>query len=172
MSIYAAQHWLQSDPPFVFYMLPMRAWELLAGRLIALRVAKAMKPNQTIAEFLAASGLALITASLFLIDEDTPFPDLYALAPCIGAALIIAAGFHRETTVARALSIGPAAFIGLTSYSLYLWHWPLLVFAGIYRNRELFVSERVAVVMAALLVSALSWRFVERPFRRRATGWT
>ncbi|MGX8009835.1 acyltransferase family protein [Mesorhizobium sp. ORM8.1] len=171
MSIYAAEHWLQSDPPFVFYMLPTRAWELLTGGLIALPVAKAMRPTQTIAELLDASGLTLITASIFLLDQDTPFPGLYALAPCVGAALIIGAGFHRQTLVSRALSIGPAAFIGLTSYSLYLRHWPLLVFAGIYRNRELFVSERVAIVMAALLVSALSWRFVERPFRRRATGW-
>ncbi|WP_027162757.1 acyltransferase family protein [Mesorhizobium sp. WSM1293] len=172
MSIYAAEHWLQSDPPFVFYMLPTRAWELLVGGLIALPVAKAIRPTQTIAEFLAASGLGLIAASLFLLDHDTPFPGLYALAPCVGAALIIAAGFHRETMVAKALSTGPGGFIGLMSYSLYLWHWPLLVFAGIYRNRELLVSERVAVLMAALLVSALSWRFVERPFRRRATGWT
>ncbi|ARP68113.1 MULTISPECIES: acyltransferase family protein [Mesorhizobium] len=171
ISITAAQHWLQSDPPFVFYMLPTRAWELLTGGLIALPAAKAMRPTRTIAELLAASGLALITASLFLLNQDTPFPGLYALAPCIGAALIIAAGFHRDTMVSKALSIKPAAFIGLTSYSLYLWHWPLLVFAGIYRNRELFVSERVAVVLAALLASALSWRFVERPFRRRATGW-
>ncbi|WP_254022786.1 hypothetical protein [Mesorhizobium ventifaucium] len=74
MSIYAAQHWLQSDPPFVFYMLPTRACELLAGGLIAPPVAKAMKPNQTIAELLATAGLAHIIASLFLIDQDTPFP--------------------------------------------------------------------------------------------------
>lgn len=171
LSIYAAQHWLQSDPPFVFYMLPTRAWELLLGGLMSLPVTKAMKPDQTIAELLAASGLALIMASLFLIDHDTPFPGIYALAPCLGAALIIAAGLHRETMVSKALSIGPAAFIGLISYSLYLWHWPLLVFAGIYQNRELLVSERVAVVIAALLVSALSWRCVERPFRRQATSW-
>ncbi|MER8423280.1 acyltransferase family protein [Mesorhizobium sp. M1403] len=173
LSIAAAQFWLPVDAPFVFYMLPTRAWELLLGGLIALPAVRSIKLGQTVAEILSSSGLALIIASLFTIDHDTPFPGIYALEPCLGAGLIIFAGIHYQPAVSRALSVSPAAFVGLISYSLYLWHWPLLVFAGIYENRELLVSERAAIVIAALLISALSWRFVERPFRqkREAALW-
>ncbi|MER9661625.1 acyltransferase [Mesorhizobium sp. M0159] len=165
MSIDIAQRLLPISQPFVFYMLPTRAWELLIGGLLALPAVRAVNIGHGAAEFLSACGLALIIASLFLINDDTPFPGLHALPPCLGAALII--GIHRETMVSKALSICPAAFIGLISYSLYLWHWPLLVFAGIYQNRDLLVSERVSIVVAALLISTLSWRFVERPFRQK-----
>lgn len=172
LSLDIAQRFLPVSQPFVFYMLPTRAWELLLGGLIALPAVRAVKLGRMPAELLSACGLALIAGSLFLIDSETPFPGLAALAPCLGAAFIIAAGIHNQPTVSKALSAPPAAFVGLISYSLYLWHWPLLVFAGIYENRELFLSERVGVVIAALIVSTLSWRFVERPFRQRATGWT
>ncbi|MER9255079.1 acyltransferase [Mesorhizobium sp. M0598] len=168
-SIAAGQYWLPVDQPFVFYMLPTRAWELLLGGIIALPSVKAMaaRLERRPAEIAALAGLALIVASLFIIDSDTPFPGLSALGPCIGAALLIAAGIRHQTAVSRALSVSPAAFVGLISYSLYLWHWPLLVFLGIYKNRNLFVSERVSIVVAALLISTLSWRFVERPFRQK-----
>lgn len=171
-SIVASQRWLPINAPFVFYMLPTRAWELLLGGLIALPSVRAMaaRQNQSVAEILALAGLALIAASLFMIDHDTPFPGVYALGPCLGAALVVVAGTRRETAVSRVLSIRPAAFIGLISYSLYLWHWPLLVFAGIYKNRDLFVSERSVIVAAALLISTLSWWFVERRFRQRGAA--
>ncbi|MER9419210.1 acyltransferase [Mesorhizobium sp. M0306] len=167
-SIAAGQYLLPVNQAFVFYMLPTRAWELLLGGMIALPSAKAMvaRLERRPAEITALAGLALIAASLFMIDSDTPFPGLSALGPCIGAAVVIAAGIRHQTAVSTALSVSPAAFVGLISYSLYLWHWPLLVFAGVYKNRDLFVSERVSIVIAALLISALSWRFVERPFRQ------
>ncbi|MER8556153.1 acyltransferase [Mesorhizobium sp. M1217] len=169
-SLDIAQRFLPVSQPFVFYMLPTRAWELLIGGLLALPAVRAVKPGHVAAEILCAGGLALIVGSLFLINDDTPFPGLYALPPCLGAALII--GIHRETVVSKALSIRPAAFIGLISYSLYLWHWPLLVFAGIYQNRSLLISERIGIVIAALLISTLSWRFVERPFRQKPGAHT
>ncbi|TIL36586.1 acyltransferase family protein [Mesorhizobium sp.] len=169
LSIAASQYWLPVNAPFVFYMLPTRAWELLLGGLLALPSVRAFAVNQsqTSAEILALVGLGVVAASLFMIDHNTPFPGIYALAPCLGAAFVIAAGIRHQTLASKALSVSPAAFTGLISYSLYLWHWPLLVFAGIYANRELLLSERVGVVIAALLISALSWRFVERPFRQR-----
>ncbi|MES0068053.1 acyltransferase [Mesorhizobium sp. M0074] len=170
LSIDIAQRLLPVSQPFVFYMLPTRAWELLVGGLLALPAVRAVDIGHARAEILSACGLALIIGSLFLINDDTPFPGLYALPPCLGAAFII--GIHRQTMVSKALSIRPAGFIGLISYSLYLWHWPLLVFAGIYKNRDLLVSERIGIVVAALLISTLSWRFVERPFRQKPGAHT
>jgi peptidoglycan/LPS O-acetylase OafA/YrhL len=171
LSLYSAQRILPVSQPFAFYMLPARAWELLLGGLLAMPMIRNARLGQMPAELLSACGLALVLGALFLIDSGTPFPGLAALAPCLGAALIIAAGIHYQPAISKALSVLPATFVGLISYSLYLWHWPLLVFAGIYANRQLYLSERVGVVMLALVVSALSWRFVERPFRRQASGW-
>ena len=76
---------------------------------------------------MAATGLALIIWALIFYRPGTPFPGMNALLPCGGAALIIAAGSYGETAVSRVLSLSPFVFIGLISYSLYLWHWPIIV---------------------------------------------
>ena len=154
-------------PKAVFYQLPFRAWELGVGALLAaLPMKPAPRPGRAwLAEIAGLGGLALIGGSILLLDESVPFPGLAALPACAGAGLVIASGAWGTFT-ARMLSLPPARFVGLISYSLYLWHWPVIVFA------RLAVPHvplgRVEAVLISFVLAWLSWRFVERPFRTNA----
>jgi hypothetical protein len=108
-------------------------------------------------------GLGTYFFAIFAFSIETPFPGEYALVPCIGAACLIYAG--PQTVLGRMLSLRPVVFIGLISYSLYLWHWPLLVFARYFVLRDLFVWEKAAFILLSVIVAAISWAYVEKPFR-------
>jgi hypothetical protein len=117
---------------------------------------------------LSGLGLLLIVGSVFLIGSDLPFPGLLAIPPCLGAALIILAGRDGPSLVGRLLSLRPVVFIGLISYSLYLWHWPIFVFQKNYGMLVTGLSDsstKMVLVAEALVVAALSWKFIEQPFR-------
>lgn len=165
LSVYAVRHHRDA----AFYLLPTRAWELLIGSVIALNAVPRLS-WRWLNEAFAAAGLVLILLAVFGYDRATRFPGEAALLPCIGAGLIIYAGLNgRFTLIARMLSWRPVVFVGLISYSLYLWHWPLIVFAK-YRNVAALSNTQSAMVLAAsLALATFSWRFVERPFRRSAT---
>ena len=157
------------DQRAAFYLPFARAWELLTGALLAVGVT-AGPPRRWMREAAAAAGLGLILATVFLLPATAGFPGMNALAPCLGAALVIWAGSGEgggPTLAARVLQLRPMVFLGLISYSLYLWHWPLLVFARYYGLGELGLTSRIAVVAVALLAATASWRFVEQPFRTR-----
>src|SRR5262245_10862251 len=151
---------LRFAPVSDFYLLPFRAWELMLGAMLALSPIKSSGRTCTI---LAWSGLALLLLSIFAFSADTPFPGENALLPCIGAAFVIYAG--PQTIVGRLLSLRPVVFIGLISYSLYLWHWPLLVFARYVVLRDLLLWEKLALILLSGMIAALSWAYVEKPFR-------
>ena len=155
------RHW----PDAAFYLLPARIFEFVLGALVALRPAV---PIGRTAVPLAWLGLALILLPIGLYSRETPFPGLAALVPCLGAALVILAG--PGGAVARLLGRAPLVAIGLLSYSLYLWHWPVLIFGEIWLGRPLGGAETGLALALVLGLSALTWRFVERPFRRRITG--
>src|SRR5258706_114232 len=147
-----------------FYLAPTRAWELGLGCLLALggeRVAL----RKAARELAALAGLALIAYSVVAYGADTHFPGFATLPPVVGAALILWAGVGGSSAVGRALSTRPAVFFGLISYSLYLWHWPLLVYATYYLVRPLTPLEASGVVALSTALAAASWRWVERPFR-------
>lgn len=150
-----------------FYLLPMRAWELLMGSVIALGAVPPL-PNRKWREVLAALGIGLILYAVLAYDQSTPFPGEYALAPCLGAALIIHAGRDASapTWTARLLSLQPVVFIGLISYSLYLWHWPLIVYAKYIAIFPLTTWQSAAIVATGVAMATLSWRYVEAPFRK------
>ncbi len=157
------------SPKATFYLLPMRAWELLLGGMVAagyMRLPKVQKCRE------AASllGFVLIVAGLFLLDEQSLFPGYNALYPCIGAVLIILAGQDgMKTLVGKGLAWKPVVFIGLISYSLYLWHWPLIVFWKYYLVGHLDVVQQMIVVAVSMVCAALTWHFVERPFRGKGS---
>ncbi len=165
---------LDRAPARAFFATPGRVWELLVGVLTAL-MGPAMITSRVQREAVAAVGLALIAYGYFFYSDATPFPGPAALVFCIGAALVIYAGTNGgETLTGRVLSSPLFAGIGLISYSVYLWHWPLIVFVR-YRFPELFSGEGAAIiglrftlVTASLVLGFLSWRFIERPFRARA----
>jgi peptidoglycan/LPS O-acetylase OafA/YrhL len=160
-------YWLERDPDTAFYLTPMRGWELLVGALLA---AKAIPENRTpwLREFETLAGLSLLIWCVTTYSSQTVFPGLNAVAPCIGAALIIHAGDQGGSTTTWALSRKPIVFTGLISYSLYLWHWPILVFAKYVAVRPLKPFETALCLVLAGAVSVLSWRFIEHPFRARA----
>ena len=147
-----------------FYLLPSRTWELLLGSCIALMPAPALP--QWLREGAGIAGVVLILTAVFTFDSSTPFPGAAALLPCLGTGLIIACGRNGKTTLAmHALSLRPVVFVGLISYSLYLWHWPVLVFARHYVLEPLSAYQASVLVMLSILLAIGSWRFVERPFR-------
>ena len=152
------------DQAAAFYLVQSRAWELLLGSLFA--IGGFSNPSaRWQGELLAAFGLGLIAVSVELISTETAFPGLAALGPCIGAAAILHSGATTTTWTGRLLASPPLRFVGLISYSLYLWHWPLIVFFRVFREPS--NVERVALVVVCILVATISWRFVERPFRER-----
>jgi peptidoglycan/LPS O-acetylase OafA/YrhL len=152
-------------PVATFYLLPARAWELMLGALLALGAVPPIR-SRLASEILSAVGLLLIGAAIFTFTPDTPFPGPAALLPCAGAALVIHAAQPERTLVGRALTVQPLVFIGLISYSLYLWHWPVFVFATYVNFREPAGMESVALLVLSFALAALSWRLIEQPFRR------
>ncbi len=153
------------DQTAAFYLPFTRMWELLFGAMITLRTFP-LPQARWLRELLAASGLLGIAAAIFLYSAITPFPGEASLLPCLGAGLIILVGQDSPTLTSRLLSLRPIVFIGLISYSLYLWHWPLLVFF----TWLVLLPGQVAgihsiLAVASFVIATLSWRFVESPFR-------
>lgn len=154
----------QSRPAMGYYLLPWRAWELGVGVLVAL-VLRHLAPSRPLREVMGLGGLALIAIAIFSIDEAMVFPGWVAALPVIGTALIIVAGGKMGTFCDRLLGSTPLVWIGLISYSLYLWHWPVIVF---YQQITFDRPDALGCVLVVLLSMALawaSWAWVERPFR-------
>jgi peptidoglycan/LPS O-acetylase OafA/YrhL len=152
-----------------FYLLPSRTWELMLGSIIALT--PAWEGGRSMRELLGWLGLGLVLAAVLGFGPTTPFPGAAALLPCVGTGLVIVAGRGRgaaqtqQTMWKRLLSLPPVVFVGLMSYSLYLWHFPVFVFARHILLRPLGQLEAGALIIVSLVLAVLSWRFVERPFR-------
>jgi peptidoglycan/LPS O-acetylase OafA/YrhL len=152
------------DPSAAFYLTPFRAWELLAGALLA--VGRFSPPRDArMRAGVAFLGLLLIAGSDLFLSNDTPCPGEWALVPCAGAMAIIYASCDRTVLVGKVLDNPVMRQIGLWSYSLYLFHWPLLVLAQYYAFDPLSASLRCALLASTFLLGALSWRYVEQPFR-------
>ncbi len=148
-----------------FYLLPSRAWELMLGALLALQAVPALR-SRLAAEFMAVAGLMLIAGSVVILTPQMPFPGPAALAPCLGAALVIHAAQPENSFVGRLLASRPFVFVGLISYSLYLWHWPVFVFATYVSFREPSGAASAMLIALSFVLAVLSWRMVEQPFRR------
>ena len=176
LSVYATSTY----PTANFYLTPTRVWELGAGALLALGAFPPVR-SRIAREVAGFAGLGMIIGSITLLDEQTPFPGLTAIPPVLGSALLIWCGMTaqpqdgqtdvRPALVSRLLSLAPFVGIGLISYSLYLWHWPLLVFARLYEGSVTLSAGAATLCIAVSFVLAyLSWRFVEQPFRSAKTG--
>jgi peptidoglycan/LPS O-acetylase OafA/YrhL len=152
-----------------FFLLPARAWELGFGAILPLL------PARSAASPAAANGIALFAALLVILGimhpALIPIPDVPDSLPVVvGTTLLIFAGQQRFTAVNRLLCIRPLVLVGLISYSLYLWHWPIIVFAQYYLVRNLNFPECLAALALMTGCAAGSWRFIERPFRSKGLG--
>ena len=158
-----------TDPTGAYFSTPARAWELAVGAALALvarHVASRQAPRTRAA--LAIAGVLAIAVACVAYDGATAFPGVAALVPVLGssAVLLAGAGGHgREPWPVRALGAAPLRLVGDWSYSLYLWHWPLLVITPLALERSLTTAETVAAVAAAFVLAALTYRFVETPLR-------
>jgi len=163
-SLVWAQIELDDRPQMAFYLLSSRAWELLAGALLAL-VPLPRLPAR-IASSVGALGLLAIAIPVFTYSKETPFPGIAALPPVLGAvALILAGASAPHGPVSRLLSTPGFVYVGRISYSLYLWHWPLLVLALLYKGANLTHLQAGGIILLSVALSALSLKYVETPFR-------
>ena len=172
MSLAAAQWGAYNKPSATFFMLHTRAWELAIGASIAFYFlykkehAELIKRHKKTSEVFGAVGLLMIFYSVFTFNSTTPFPSLYALIPTVGTGLVIIFA-TSETAAGKLLSTKFMVGVGLISYSTYLWHQPLFVFA---RHRSLEEPSAALLLMlsaASLLLAYISWRYVESPFRNK-----
>ena len=155
---------------FTFYMLPTRAWELLLGSLLA--YTNWTPSTQKGKSLCILLGLAIMLASITCY-QTVLFPGFWALPPCLGAVLYIAGGtnytFTNRKNVIHLLTNNKLlVFIGVISYSLYLWHWPVFVFYTTFPfYKELTLPAAGILIVVIFIISYLSWRFVETPVRRK-----
>jgi peptidoglycan/LPS O-acetylase OafA/YrhL len=157
-------------PILAYYLLPTRAWELAAGVLLAIfeanRLHGARMMHPAVAHGISVLGLALITTSIFVFNQWTPFPGYAALLPVLGTVMIIAA---QQGIVNQVLSWRPIVFVGLVSYSWYLWHWPILTFARICCAAGISTEKLCMLALLSFGCAVVSYKIVEQPFRERST---
>ena len=160
--------WASHRAPEANYVFaPTRAWELLLGGMLTIGGVPRIG-NRIAAEGLAVAGLLGIAIAVHFYTSAIRYPGTAAMLPCMASAALLATGSGpRPALVNRMLSWPPLVFVGLISYSLYLWHQPLLVFANYYYIAPLRPAATAALLVATLLVATASWRFIERPVRAR-----
>ena len=163
---FAYSHWATNNAPSAaFFLLPSRMWELLVGALLVYAPQPKSK-SQHWQEIASLVGIAGILAAGLLFDATTPFPGTAALVPCFATALIIYSSSHTQTKIGKLLSYKGIVFIGLISYSLYLWHWPILALLRYNTNQPLTTASQCVALGLSFLCGWLSWKYVETPFRQ------
>ena len=168
LSFYAANWGAYNSPYAAFYLLPSRGWEILIGTFVALYLRNYNYFSSNLFnQILSLLGLLMIIVSIFLFDQSTPFPSIYTIAPTLGAAFIIISA-RPNTITYLILSWKPLVGIGLISYSVYLWHQPILSFM---RHRLLDNTSDLLIIFLCFLaffMGWVSWNYIEKPFRDRA----
>jgi hypothetical protein len=133
-----------------------------------MRIAPQLKTRLS-REIAGLTGLGLIACAVFLYTAETTFPGWRALLPCLGAWLVMYAGENGSSSVGTVLSFRPLVFVGVMSYSLYLWHWPMIVFSRYFAAGDLTGVQTTGVILLSFVMAFISFEFVERPFRGRGS---
>ncbi|KAA3446394.1 acyltransferase [Mesorhizobium sp. SARCC-RB16n] len=177
LASFAACLWLTSlSPAWAFYFSPLRAWEFAAGGLATFAAPALWRRQSWLRAAQGWLGLVLIAVAYLALSEDLPFPGWYALLPVAGTVLVLLSGAGeqgdapgvtrwRALAPARMLSLAPLQWVGTLSYSLYLWHWPIIVYAGMLEP-DLGVAQRLGCAVLALVLSVATYRLIENPARR------
>lgn len=156
--------WKVGVNPITDFFSPLtRAWELLLGGLLAYALFKNVTLKTSQGNIASMAGLLLIASAILLINKASAFPGLWAILPTLGAMLLIWAkdSYINQKILAHPLLVG----IGLISYPLYLWHWPLLIFARIFEGETPTVFIRVALVLVSVILAWATYQFIEKPIR-------
>lgn len=147
-----------------YYLLPTRMFELMVGSLLAIGWSDLPNLRRRTNDLLSLAGLALIGWSAFCLTESDTFPGYNALYASVGTGLLIMSGHGESGVVNRLLSLRPFVFIGLISYSMYLWHWPIIVFVR-HLGIALTLPVSLLLIAASIVSGWLSWKYVEQRFR-------
>jgi peptidoglycan/LPS O-acetylase OafA/YrhL len=157
---------LPRNQPWAFFSIPTRAWELILGALLATISQRLSRSPIYVANIAGWAGLLLVLYSGLFLNDPLRFPGAPALFPTVGAFLLLAAGAAGTSNFAsKILSTKSLQQLGKISYSLYLWHWPVLVIPQIVEGKALGIVERVLLVFLSIFLAVLTERYVERPFR-------
>jgi len=162
--------YLTAAAPTKAYFSPFtRAWELGLGATLAVAASRIEHAPSAARLGMGWLGLTAVACSAAVFSDRTPFPGAFALVPTVGTALAIVAGMGGPSrfSVGRVLSLRPMRVVGDRSYALYLWHWPVLIIAGEYAGRDLGTGVKLGLMVAAFLLSCVSYALVENPIRRR-----
>jgi peptidoglycan/LPS O-acetylase OafA/YrhL len=168
---FAVCAWLTTvSQPWAFYFSPLRAWEFAAGGLATMAPARFWRDRPRLSAAQSCLGLALIAGSYLMVSEDSPFPGVIALVPVAGTVLVLLSGSGASRSAAQnlpisVLSLSPMQWVGKLSYSLYLWHWPVIVYATM-MVPDLSWPGRLACGALTLALSIFTYNLIENPIRR------
>ncbi|WP_187289930.1 acyltransferase family protein, partial [Microbacterium sp. B24] len=163
-SFVASVLFTDASPAQAYFATFTRAWEFALGGLVALALQRRISSSPALGNLLATGGLIAIAMSVALYGPTTPFPGVAAVLPAAGTAAVIAAGtLSTRTAWSPLFGLRPVQWVGDASYSLYLWHWPLIVVAPFVLSREMTGPVRVGVLILALVLAGLTRRWLERP---------
>ena len=160
-------HYIEHKPEFTFFSLPTRAWELLCGAMLAVMPAPKQPVRPWLYQVVGLAGLTAVLFAVFTFDKSTVFPGWAALLPVLGTTALIWSGAQGASWTARLLSLRVLVWVGLLSYSLYLWHWPVYVYANAISIDGIQPVEAIGWIALALGLAWLSLRYVELPFREK-----
>ncbi|WP_321337012.1 acyltransferase family protein [uncultured Cohaesibacter sp.] len=152
------------DTKFAFYMPMARFWEICLGGLIACWDNR-FNPSRALSNTLIYVAIAGLVASFTLIDQNVSFPGIAVLLPVLATSILVLVVPRNDSIYNSIVTFPPAQFFGRISYSLYLFHWPMIVFPTLYLGRDLAIWEKIIVFLLATGVSFVSWKFVETPLR-------
>ena len=165
-SLWIAQTTCTTHQLFAYYMLPSRIWELMAGGICAIVVHYNYRLQKFLCEIIAIAGIICILFSLFFISKKDYIPGIGAIPAVLGTSWLLVSSVSFQTLIERILSLRPFVAIGLISYSLYLWHWPILAFIHYVFGQVTFIQGMIAFILAFAL-SILSYFIVEQPLRKK-----
>ena len=160
LSLVAAEFYHTANPNMVFYMLPFRLFEFICG-FLAVFMQSALGDGNKKLQLLSYLGIGLMIGSAHLLDSSVSMPGLFSMVPCLGVMLVLVFPLHIKETHTAAL----LESIGKSSYSIYLVHWPLIVFCKLVKIDDLVLSEQIALFALSVLLGILMWKFVEQKFR-------
>jgi peptidoglycan/LPS O-acetylase OafA/YrhL len=152
------------SPLASYYLLPTRFFELMAGGLLALIAVRSRLESRFASQVCFFAGISLLGGSLLWLNKSSAFPGTNAIWPCLGTVLLIWSGSIQDAAPSI-LTSRPLVFIGLISYSLYLWHWPVIAYLN-YMNIEIGPFIGISVICGSFVLAWASWKFVEGPMRR------
>ena len=166
-SFLLGEYLFAEEPSFVYYMLPTRAGELLIGALLAQIIFKrdSIEISHKTIGLISWSGLLLVSGSLIFLSEKLVFPGLWAIPPTLGAGMLIFAGHYSKNGPSRFLILPPLVWVGVISYSAYLWHWPILAFLR-YSNIEVDLTLGFAYLTLVIFLAWATYIYIETPARR------